>query len=158
MEQPRHRFPLRVFADYHQFYVWDPALSQRSAPEDWSDADIANRAKVARGVVVICPVRNKEVPVDVEIWDAEPAVDLEAWQHAVLAPLATMGEIELHECTGGVLANTQVAPGDYSVRALYRGLDSLSEDGLDGNDYYLIQIWKSAPHDLRVLRNWADST
>jgi hypothetical protein len=47
-----------------------------------------------------------------------------------------------------------VPPGDYKVRALYRGLDTLSEDGLEGNDFYEIQIWKSPCTSLRVIRRW----
>ena len=127
MSTPRHRCRLRVFADYHQFYVWDPVSSGQHAPEDWSDQDVADRAKVVSGVVVICPARNMEVPVEVGIWDCEPQVIFDAWQHVIEAPLATAGLIEIHECTGGSHAIFSVEPGDYTVRALYRGLDTLSD-------------------------------
>jgi len=94
------------------------------------------------------------VPVEVGIWDAEPQVIFGAWQHVIEAPLATEGLIELHECTGGSHACFTVGPGDYTVRALYRGLDTLSEDGLEGKDFYEIQIWKAASAGLRVIRRW----
>src|SRR6266403_3234325 len=150
MSIPRHRCRLGVFADYHQFYVWDPETSGCHAPEDWSDKDIADRAKVAPGVVVICPVRNMEVPVEVGIWNSEPQVIFDAWQHVIEAPLATAGLIEIHECTGGSHAVFSIEPGDYIVRALYRGLDTLSKDGLEGKDFYEIQIWKSHCDLFRV--------
>ena len=149
MKGIRHRCQLEIFADYHQFYVWDPQVSKQQAPEQWSDQDIANRAKVAPGVVVICPVRDMKVPVEVSIWDSEPQVIFGAWQHVVEAPLATSGLIEIHECTGGSLAQFSVDPGDYTVRALYRGLDTLSDDGLEGKDNYHIQIWRSPCSSLR---------
>jgi len=100
MSSPLHRCRLGVFADYHQFYVWDPETSGRRAPEDWSEKDVADRAKVAPGVVVICPVRDMQVPVEVGIWDSEPQVIFDASQHVVEAPLTTTGRIEIDECTG----------------------------------------------------------
>jgi hypothetical protein len=152
MNRPRHRCRLAIFADYHQFYVWDPV--GRQAPVDWSTQDVANRAKIEPGVVVICPVRDMTVPVEVEIWDSEPQVIFDGWQHVVEAPLATSSLIEIHECTGEACACFSVEPGDYTVRALYRGLDKLSEDGLEGKDFYQIQIWKAPCTGLRVIRRW----
>jgi hypothetical protein len=152
MKIPRHRCRLAIFADYHQFYVWDPQKSKQQAPEDWSDQDVANRAKIAPSVVVICPVRNMLVPVEVGIWDSEPQVIFDAWQHVIEAPLVTEGLIEIHECTGGAHAHFTVERGDYTIRALYRGLDTLSEDGLEGKDFYEIQIWKSRCAGLRIIK------
>jgi hypothetical protein len=149
---PRHRCRLAIFADYHQFYVWDPKASH--APEDWTDQAVANRVNVAPGVVVICPMRDMEVPVEVGIWDSEPQVIFDAWQHVVEAPLVTSGRIEIHECTGGPQACFSVEPGDYTVRGLYRGLDTVSADGLEGKDFYEVQIWKSPCAGLRVIRRW----
>ena len=154
MSMPRHRCRLAIFADYHQFYVWDPQKFGQKAPEDWSNQDVVNRAKTAAGVVVICPVRNMTVPVEVGIWDSEPQVIFDAWQHVIVAPLATGGLIEIHECTGGSHACFSVEPGDYTIRALYRGLDTLSEDGLEGKDFYEIQIWRSPCANLQVIRQW----
>ena len=154
MSISRHRCRLAIIADYHQFYVWDPEASGRHAPEDWSDYDIANRAKIMPGVVVVCPARHMTVPVEVGIWDSEPQVIFSVLQHVVEAPLVTKGMIEIHECTGGALACFNVEPGDYTVRALYRGLDKLSEDGLKGEDFYEIQIWKAPCPNLRLIRRW----
>ncbi len=154
MSTPRHWCRLEVFADYHQFYVWDPETSGRRAPEDWSDQDVANRAKVASGVVVICPVRNMEVPVELSIWETEPQVIYNQWQHVVEAPLVTTGRIEIDESTGEPKAGFTVEPGDYTVRALYRGLDKLSEDELEGEDFYEIQIWRAQCSGLRIIRRW----
>jgi hypothetical protein len=157
MTAPRHRCSLQIGIDYHQFYIWDPETSGGNAPTDWSEQDVANRAKAAPGVVVICPVRNTEVPVEVGIWDREPHVIFNLWQHVIEAPLATTGRIEIDECTsGGSPAAFSVEPGDYTVRALYHGLDTLSWNGLEGKDFYEIQIWKAPCAALRVLRQWTE--
>jgi hypothetical protein len=154
VKNPRYRCRLAIFADYHQFYVWDPETSGRQAPEQWSERDVANRVKVIPGVVVVCPVRQMTVPVEVGIWDSEPQVVFNAWQHVAEAPLSTRGQIEIHECTGGSHACFAVEPCDYTVRVLFRGLDTLSEDQLDGKDFYEIQIWKARCAGLRIIRRW----
>jgi hypothetical protein len=48
------RHKLQVFADYHQFYLWDPGTNPL-APTDYTDQDVRNMVKVSPGVVVIQP-------------------------------------------------------------------------------------------------------
>ena len=98
MISPRHRCRLSILADYHQFYILDPVLSRQQEPKNWYKGDVANRAYAALGVVVICPVRNEKVPVEIGIWDSEPQVVFGAWQHVVEAPLETKGIIEVEGC------------------------------------------------------------
>ncbi|MHA3774783.1 hypothetical protein ACXR0O_24945 [Verrucomicrobiota bacterium sgz303538] len=154
MSVPRHWCRLSIFADYNQFYVWDPNTAGYFPPTDWSEEDVANRAKPAPGIVVICPVRNMNVPVEVGIWDSAPQAIFSHWQHVIEAPLSTTGRIEIDQCTGNPQAGFTVEPGDYTVRALFRGLDTLSDDGLGGKDFYAVQIWRSPCAGLRVIRRW----
>src|SRR5881628_1770088 len=96
-----HRAELQVFADYHQFYVQDGGVNP-DAPTDWSDEDVAHRVKVASNVVVVCPVRNMCVPVEVEVVTVEPSVDLGEYDHAARCSLSLpKGCLQVHECTGG---------------------------------------------------------
>src|SRR5271156_932212 len=140
MKIPRHRCRLEIMADYFQFYLWDS--DTRKAPEIWTETDVQNRAKADSGVVVICPIRNMPVPVEISIWDSEPHYILAQWQHAVEIPLQLQKDlIEIHECIGGALAHFTIPAGDYTVRALFRGLDTISENGLEGEDFYEVQIW-----------------
>jgi hypothetical protein len=153
MNIPRHRCRLEIMPDYFQFYLWDSVT--RKAPEVWTDDDVNNRAKVDDGVVVICPIRNMPVPVEISIWDSEPHFLLAEWQHVVEAPLKLQKDLlEIHECLGEALAHFTIPAGDYSVRALYRGLDTLSEDGLEGKDFYEVQVWPGNLNALRVLKQW----
>lgn len=152
---PTHRVRLTVFADYHQFYIWDPILSDSQAPEEWSDQDVANRAKVADGVVVVCPLRNMCVPVEISFWKAEPAVSLAEWQHVVLCPLRVDGgTVRIHECTGAALAEFSVAPGDCAVRCLFNGLTTISDHGLEGSGFYSIQIWPRHLSGMQLIKLW----
>ena len=96
MNAPRYRCGLGVVADYHQFYVWDPVISRRRVPDDWSEEDVAHHAKAGPGVVVICPARRTEIPVDVSLWDFEPEVILEKWQHVIEATLGVGSPVIPH--------------------------------------------------------------
>lgn len=147
---------LEVFADYHQFYVWDGGLDPQ-APEDWSDEDVRNRAKVAERVLVVCPLRNTTVPVRITLMDAEPALDLERYDHVVQASLALpTGHLQVHECTGGEVLAWKVKPGSYRVLALFSGLGTLSSNGLEGQDAYQVVLWPGPAVPLKVLKQWSE--
>ena len=153
--EPRHQISLQVFADYNQFYVWDPELCAQQAPDDWSEQDLANRIKAAEGVVVICPERNMEVPVEVCVFDDSPEFLPSAWDHIAEAPLRIeSGVAEVAECTGGKLARITVPPGAYTVRVLFRGLGTITEDGLDGQDQYFVHLWPGQCPKVAVIRQW----
>ena len=76
------QFDLVVFADYHQFYIWDAGIAPY-APEDYTDEDIERMVKVAPNVVVIMPIPNMNVSVQLRLHNSEPDVDLAAWDHVV---------------------------------------------------------------------------
>ena len=145
---------IEVFADYHQFYVQDGGLFP-DAPTDWTDEDIQNRVKVAESVVVVCPIRNTAVPVEIELQLGEPSVSLGKFDHVATCTLKLpTGILQVHECTGGEVLRWSVAPGNYSVMVLFSGLDTLSQNGLEGNDHYRIVLWPGNEAPLRVLRAW----
>lgn len=144
---------LKVFADYNQFYIWDREASDQMAPEDWTDEDVEARAKATPHVFVLSPVRNVEVPFVLEIHDSEPQFMSAEWDHIVEASIEIpSGQLEVHECTGGSLCEFRIDPGTYRVRALYKNLDSLSDDGLEGNDSYKATLWKAGKQEFRVLK------
>ncbi len=150
-----HRLHFRVFADYHQFYIWDPQASDQGAPEDWSEDDVRDRAKVTEHVFVVSPIRNMEVPFTLEVHETEPSFHMEEWDHIVEASIdVPSGRVEVHECTGGSHGEVSVAPGIYCIRALYKGLRTISDDGLDGNDSYLVTMWRDGDRDFRVLKQY----
>lgn len=148
------REAVEVFADYNQFYVQDGQVNP-AAPEDWTDADVARRAKVAPNVVVICPIRNMSVPVEVELHSSEPEVDASEVDHIVECSLELpSGHLQVHECTGGPVLDWRINPGSYQVLAIFSRLESLSDDGLEGDDRYRVLLWPGAERSLRVVQEW----
>jgi hypothetical protein len=125
------------------------------APEDYTDADIRRMVKTAPNVVVVQPVRNVTVPVDVEVHGSDPGYSPDRWQHIVECSIALpTGQLQVHECTGGALLDLALHPGTYGVRVLFEGLDTLSPDGLRGHDRYSVDLWPAPPVELCVVRQW----
>lgn len=143
-----------VFADYHQFYLWDRDV-EPMAPVDYDDVDVQRRLKVGPNVVIVQPLRNTTVPVTLEIHEAEPEFDPHKWDHIVEGSLQLpTGNLQVHECTGGPVADVSLAPGSYRVRAFFGGLCSV--DGLDGDDHYKVVVWPSIESDVRVIKEWRE--
>jgi len=145
---------LEVFADYHQFYLWDAGV-EPSAPEDYTDDDVRRRVKVAPNVVVVQPLRNMTVPVDLEMHATDPGYEQSRWDHIAECSLdLPTGRLQVHECTGPVRLDLEVTPGTYAVRILFAGLDTLSDDGLEGSDRYRIDVWPGSASELKVVKQW----
>ncbi len=143
-----------IFADYHQFYLWDAGVIQL-APEDYTDDDVRRRVKVAPNVVVVQPERNMTVPVDFELHDGDPQYGASRWDHIVECSLELpTRKFQIHECTGGPVFDLVVAAGLYRVRVLFSGLGTLSVDGLDGDDHYSIFMWPGSAIPLTVVKQW----
>ena len=148
----QHQLRTEIFADYFQFYLWDPTQSPE-APTNYVDADTQRRIKTGRHVVVICPERNYTVPVEIEVHDAEPGFDAEEWDHIVEASLHLPGgQLQVHQCTLGAVADWEVRPGWYRVRSFHGGLGTVGV--LEGNDRYRVVLWPAPPADVCVLKQW----
>ncbi|WP_375465358.1 hypothetical protein [uncultured Methylobacterium sp.] len=146
----------RIFADYHQFYLWDHEASPL-APTDYTEEDTVRRIKTGPSVVVIQPERNMDVPVEIEVVDRPPDLDLSAWDHVAEASLdLPSGRLEIHECTGGSVDVLSVPAGTYRVRAYHGRLGTLSEDRLDGDDHYRIVLWPAPFAEVAVLKQYGD--
>jgi hypothetical protein len=148
------RYDIEVEVDYHQFYLWDGGVNP-TAPTDYTDEDVKRLVKVAPNVVVIQPVRDFTVPVELEVHESDPGVDLESWDHVAECSIdLPSGHLHVEECTGAAVFSVELEPGTYRVRALFSGLDSLSDDGFDGNDRYRVVLWPGPSVPLSVARQW----
>jgi hypothetical protein len=147
-----------VFADYHQFYLWDQGMAPE-APVDYDDDDVERRIKTALHVFVIQPERNMTVAVEVEVHDTEPTYAPDEWDHIAEASLhLPTGQLQVHECTGGAVANFDIAPGWYRVRSFHGGFDTIEETALEGNDHYRAVLWPAPPASLQVIKQWKRKT
>ncbi|MFN5713043.1 MAG: hypothetical protein ACK463_00385, partial [Bradyrhizobium sp.] len=89
------------------------------------------------------------------ILEREPDDDSAGWDHIVEASLdVASGRIAIAGCTDYFpdAARIDVAPGTYRLRVSYGALDTLSEDGLEGDDHYRLQLWPAPSIAVRVLK------
>jgi hypothetical protein len=147
-----------VFADYHQFYLWDRGMNPE-APVDYTDEDCHRRIKTGPHVVVIQPERNLTVAVEVEIHDEDPGFVAAEWDHIAEASLhLPTGRLQIWQMHDYYLddgvAEFEVEPGWYRVRSFHGGFASIDEMGLDGSDHYLAILWQAPPGKVRVVKQW----
>jgi len=145
---------LSVFADFHQFYLWDSGVDPK-APEDWSNEDVSNMVKQTKNVLVVCPIRNVSVPVRISLFETRPLFNLDRYDHVVLGSLELpSGQLQLHESTGQSVLEWKLDPGTYGVLVLFSGLRSTSANNLEGQDQYHVVLWPGLIKSLEVLKNW----
>lgn len=130
---------LTLFADYHQFYLQDDDIRFGDLSNAWTPEATERLLAVSEHVVGVGTVRNINVPVHVAVDSQLPDLDPSKWDKINRASLACdTGRIVIAGCTDYFpdAKRIQVAPGVYDVLVGYRNLESLSEDGLEGDDSY----------------------
>ncbi|WCM89251.1 hypothetical protein [Acidovorax sp. NCPPB 3576] len=145
---------LEVFADYFQFYLQDEA-SEGSLSNAWDEVATHRMLAVSAGVVGIGTARNMNVPVTLEMLDSEPLCDPSSFDHVVEGSLVMKtGPLVVAGCTDYFpdAPRFDLRPGTFRVRLSVSGLGSLSPDGLEGEDHYLVQIWPGSPIEPVVFK------
>lgn len=144
-----------VGVDYHQFYLWDPTVTNQ-APEEFTDDDVVRRVKCAPSVVVVQPARNAEVPLVVDVSDSDPGFDASLWDHIVECSLDLPGgKLQVHECLGGPVLELDLTSGSYAARVLSAGLDTVSPAAFDAEDRYTVQLWPASFRQVHVVKQWS---
>lgn len=148
------RFEFNLFADYFQFYFQDEH-AEGDLSESWNREAVARMFALAPGAVGVGTVRNMDVPVEVEVHDGEPAEDFDSWDHVIECSLEVpSGKIVIAGSSDYFpdAARIAVDPGSYKARISYGALDALSDDELDGDDHYRVQLWRAPGIEPRVLK------
>ncbi|MFS4416609.1 hypothetical protein [Maribacter sp. 2307ULW6-5] len=140
-------YSLEIFADYFQFYLFDEK-SNPNFEEEWSPFAVNNLMAVTKEGIGIETVRNMVVPVHLILHDAEPRLreDVRSVFQINEAEISIRsGKLVVMGCSDYLpeAKRIELPNGRYKIRVYYHGLDTVSEDGLDGDDSYGIEIWKT---------------
>jgi hypothetical protein len=151
---PRLAVETEIYASHHQFYVVDADAEYR-ADFLWDGGGLERHLGVADGIVGVGTIGYTILPVSIELWDDEPPLDLEDWDHVVEASLEVpSGNLGLEGVEGpSELEPIGVEPATYRVRSAAAGLDGADE--MDGGDRYRVQLWAAAAAQPEVVKWWA---
>ena len=150
--EPQRR-ELTLFADYFQLHVWDDGR-EVDLGAAWTEEAVSRGLAVDDGIVGIGTARNLEVPVTVTISAEPPEMHGDA-ESIVEADLeCRSGRVVVMGCTdyGPDALRIHVPPSWYRVRASARGLRTVRDNGLEGDDEYRIDLWPAAPTGVGVIK------
>ncbi|WP_395942721.1 hypothetical protein [Brevundimonas sp.] len=143
-----------VFADYFQFYVCDAAYTTDTASL-WVPETVDRMLATGPDLLGVGTARNMLVPVELQVLDREPSPDPDDWDGMLDCGLSLhSGALIVFGCTEepAEAERIPVPAGDYGARVSCAGLDTLSEDGLDGDDRYRIQLWPGGVRPVMVVK------
>lgn len=150
---------LEIFADYFQFYIQDENANG-DLSEKWTDEAVEQLLAITDGTIGVGTVRNMDVPVTIKTFDTEPAflTDVEN----VIGQInecnieVNSGKIVIAGCTDYFpdAKRIELKNGIYRARIYYGNLDKLSEDGLDGEDFYEVHLWMTNKQEnSKIIKN-----
>jgi hypothetical protein len=143
---------LELFADYNQFYLQDEVVDG-DLTDAWTAEAVARGLAVSSGAVGVGTARNMTVPVVIETAEVMPEHALSDWDRVVECGLVMRSDrLVVAGCTESFpdAVRIPLEPGEYRVRVFSGKLASLSNDGLEGDDHYLVVIWPGEA-DLPVV-------
>jgi hypothetical protein len=155
-------FEFALFADYYQLYLEDCQLA--SELDQWEgeesvahvariDAHVAavlspdayaRQLGVTHGTLCILTARNVTVPLTIRLRADAPADDFTSWDRVVEARFdVPSGCIVIHGPSDYFPEAPRIAvtAGVYRARVSYGGLDTISADGMEGEDHYRVELW-----------------
>ncbi|MGY5615417.1 hypothetical protein [Vibrio brasiliensis] len=149
-------YSLEIFADYNQVYLHDETI-ESDLSVAWDDQAYEKLIVVDHGCIEISTARNMDVPVEIVVSDEKPDIDKKSWEHIVYCGITLASGLLVVRGPSDYLPDAtrvKLKPGNYAAYVLYKGLTTLSEDGLEGDDYYKIILWPSDDAvDVTVLKN-----
>jgi hypothetical protein len=146
-----------IFADYNMFFLLADTTKVPHVNSGLLTQLMTDLIAASPGVVIVGTVRRVTVPVTVELWSDEPTESDSAWDHITEASIhPSTGVIRLVGDTSAPdnAPSVTVVASDCRVRVYSAGFDTLSEDGLDGNDRYRLMLWPAPTQPSRVVKRY----
>jgi hypothetical protein len=145
--------PLDFYTFHSQFFLMDKGATVDPYQEMWSEKAFNDRLAVLPGWLSIGTGCYGPVKGIMRLHDNEPDMkDVNSFDHIVEGSMTIKsGVIELIPCTANKAEYVfNVNPGDYRIRILSAGLDTVKGD--EGDDFYQIDIWPSHFKNSEVLK------
>ena len=150
---------LELFADYFQFYIQDEK-ADGDLGEKWTTEAVELLLATTDGTIGVGTVRNMAVPVTVKTFSTEPPFLTD--NENVIGQINECdikigsGKIAIAGCTDYFpdAKRIELDNGVYRSRIYYCNLGKISEDGLDGDHFYEIHLWRTNhKQELKVIKS-----
>jgi hypothetical protein len=147
-----------IFADEYQFYLEDANPEGSSAsPMFWDEAAFRRRLAALGDIMAVGTVRSVDVPVEIAMRESTPGDDFEGWDHVVEGSLrVSSGKLVVRGTTDLPEIYIPVDPDTYRMRVYMGALGTGDGSGVEGEDYYRVEIWPAAFRQVRVLKEWVE--
>ncbi|MDF7827081.1 hypothetical protein P4B35_23865 [Pontiellaceae bacterium B12227] len=146
---------LTLFADYFQFYLQDDDPEVGDLSDAWTTEAVSRKLAIVPNTIGVGTARNMDVPVEIQIHDEKPEVKLDEWDLVNQCSFEIKtGKIVIAGCTDYFpkAKRIEVSPDVYQAIICYKGLDSISDDGLDGDDSYMIHLFPGEEIEATTLK------
>ncbi len=147
-------YRFEIFADYFQLYLMDVEANDDTS-DIWTNEALELKLALLTNSVAIGTFRNVDVPIEIEVCEGKPVVDFDEWDHASVGYFTVKsGACAVLGCTDYLpdAAKIQLQPAKYSVLSLAKGLDSITEEWEDADDFYKLLIWPSLEEEYKSLK------
>ena len=153
------RYEFELFADYFQIYLRD-VESKDDTSEIWSEEALSSKLGIMPNTLAVGTFRNVDVLLAVEVYDTKPDITLEEWDHIAIGYFTiTSGKCAVFGCTDYFpdARKIDIKPGHYSVYSLAKGLDTITDESQDADDFYEVLLWPSSEEEFRSLKAYANT-
>ena len=142
---------------YSQIYIEDYTCSFHFHSHAWHDEEVESMLCVGRNFLILGTVSSIQVPFFFSVLKNEPEIDLSDWDHInkcsieIESGLLISGDFD----TESEMLRISLDKGVYGVFVCYKGLNTISQDGLAGDDSYHVFLWPTAEHiPKQVVKTW----
>jgi len=128
-----------VFADYFQVNLDDFSHYDGGENIEYTEDDFNERVVSSNCRITIFTQRNMDCEVKVYILDEEPVLNAEMYDLIKTTWISVpSGKLVLGGCTDNIESSNIISlpAGEYDAVVTFSNLDTVSDDELDGNDYY----------------------
>ena len=136
-------YNFELLADYFQLYLQDET-AKGDLGEAWTEEACALKLAVVPGIIGVGTARDMTVPLTVEIHESDPGEIPGTWDQINNCSIdITSGKLVVSGCTDyfPTAARIELPPGKYNARIFYGGQNTISSDGLSGDDHYTVALW-----------------
>jgi hypothetical protein len=151
------KYSLNFLTEYYQFYLLDAATASQAGDENfWNKAAEKLRLAVLDGLLGVTIATYGQVYGELAVLREAPPLQTRA-DHIVEASLQLdSGRLLIKNCTGyETQLELNLDKGVYRVRITSQNLDTVSGD--EGDDFYIIEIWKDIFSQPALLKAWQDN-